>query len=159
MGAKPNPRQDNLNKEGGNWIVVPRPRDVTGVLVFKEILLSIIGGDLDRSVNGVVLSVKQKDIITQIWLPSTKLRKRERVHAKAHEALAQHCKQLLCAEGGACKASIEWTWRAHPTATLGENDVRSGEPPSLGGDDPQPRGDRGMCGECIGTAKQSCGIQ
>jgi len=45
-------RQDHLNKEGGNWIVVPRPRDVTGVLVFKELLLSIIGGDLDKSVNG-----------------------------------------------------------------------------------------------------------
>ena len=78
--------EDEMNKEGGNWIVVPRPREVAGVLVFKELLLSIIGGDLDRYVNGIVLSIKPSDIITQIWLPTNKTSKKSKVQAIATAA-------------------------------------------------------------------------
>jgi len=49
--------EDSANRDGGNWILVPKPRE-HAVTVFRELLLSIIGGDLDRLVNGIVLSVK-----------------------------------------------------------------------------------------------------
>lgn len=155
--------EDDLNCDGGNWIVVPRPRELAGVIIFKELLLSIIGGELDKLVNGIVLSVKSRDIITQIWLPTTKQRKREKVHAKATEALATHCRQLLNPESPS-KVRVEWTWRAHPTTTH-KNDlvsIRGERATSSGGDtqstDPT-RNDRGSCGECVGNAKASCAIQ
>jgi len=112
---------------------------------------------------GIVLSVKSRDIITQIWLPTCKQRRRDRVHRKANYALRQHCKQPGSREG---EGSIEWTWRAHPTATLREEEGRRADGTTIGGDESLPLGrestERGICGEFVGTAKQTagmCGIQ
>jgi len=140
--------EDEMNKEGGNWIVVPRPKEVAGVLVFKELLLSIIGGDLDKYVNGIVLSVKPNDIITQIWLPSNKTSRRNKVQTIATAALQQHCKPLLGIESSG-KSRIDWTWRVHPTSTLtvAPEGMRA-ERGSLG-ESGLPRKERGACGECV----------
>ena len=143
--------EDPRNKNGGNLIVVTKPRELATV-VFKEILLSIIGGDLDSYVNGIVLSVKAKDIIVQVWLPDTKTRKQKKVQDVATKALSVNCKEL----NGSKVAKVEWSWRAHPTAkSLAPLQQR--RTCSLADDDPVTTsvpggGDkRGMCGECVGT--------
>jgi len=152
--------EDPANKDGGNWILVPRPRDVAAILVFKELLLSMIGGDLDPLVNGIVLSIKAKDIIIQMWCPSNKTKRREKVQDVAMVALNQYCPKLV--QPGPGKVNpLEWTWRAHPTATLtpvkkksvsegGEEDNLPGE---TGG-----AANRGSCGECMGRWN-ACTIQ
>lgn len=149
--------EDEMNKEGGNWIVVPRPREVAGVLVFKELLLSIIGGDLDRYVNGIVLSIKPSDIITQIWLPTNKTSRKSKVQAIAMTALQQHCKQLLGSDPSG-KSRIDWTWRVHPTATLLPAEMREGTRAQRGslGEGVGGRRDakRGACGECVELPKK-----
>lgn len=147
--------EDDKNREGGNWILVPRGegRDqrAPGLLVFKELLLAIIGGDLDNLVNGIVLSIKAKDIIIQIWLQSTGPRRRNKVRTIAEGALKQYCPQFVDEPG---KPRLEWTWRAHPTATLLKKPGDVDEEGEV--DVPQGEGSRGSCGECL--QNRSCAV-
>lgn len=147
--------EDEKNREGGNWILVPRgdgrgDQRTPGLLVYKELLLAIIGGDLDNLVNGIVLSIKAKDIIIQVWLPSTGPRRRNKVRSIAEGALKQYCPQFVDEPG---KPRLEWTWRAHPTATLLK------KPGEEGGEEdvlPSGEGSRGSCGECL--QNRSCAV-
>jgi len=140
------------NSQGGNWILVPRPRDVAGIVVYKELLLAIIGGDLDHLVNGIVLSIKAKDIIIQMWLPSTSTTRRNKVKKAAEEALRNYCPQV---DSGGHK--LDWTWRAHPTVMKKpDGDSHLKAEATLPGEDGLPRG---SCGECLGKWKSDCSIQ
>ena len=149
--------EDPQNRDGGNWIIVPKPREMA-LTVFRELLLSIIGGDLDRCVNGIVLSVKTKDIILQLWLPTCREKVRKKVQDRADAILKQHCAQLT----GNCKVqNVDWTWRAFPTASMlpPTDEARAAEKAKadMGMPGDSHKQGRGMCGECVG--KYNCSIQ
>ena len=109
--------------------MVPKPKEI-GVTVFKELLLSVIGNnDFDKWINGIVLSIKERDVITQIWLPNLRPRQKQKVHELASQALQEHCPLLFESEAreGLCSGStrgasvlnssrLGWSFRAHPTA-------------------------------------------
>jgi len=147
--------EDPKNKDGGNWILVPRPRETAAILVFKEILLSMIGGDLDPIVNGIVLSIKAKDIILQLWCPSNIPKKYNKVQKVAMTTLSQYCAGLVAEKPGR-PSPLEWTWRAHPTATSTpvkkKSNAEGSEPDENMGAAEASLGEhsRGSCGECIG---------
>jgi translation initiation factor 4E len=151
--------EDPQNSQGGNWILVPRAqnRELAGVAVYKELLLALIGGDLDRLVNGIVLSIKSKDTIIQLWLPNTKRSKREKVKQYAEEALKAYLPQFVDEPGG--KNRLEWTWRAHPTVTAKPKSAEKGDGESVDTTIPGEMGSRGSCGECLRTWHSGCAIQ
>jgi len=148
--------EDDANKDGGNWLLVPSPKEVIGVAVFKELLLAIIGGELDAHVNGIVLSMKPNAIVTQLWLPNARLRNRNQVQKIANNALKKNCPRIFTDEEIPVKPTIEWTWRVHPTAAVVLKPLAEGERASdrgrscdvIPGEGLGP-GQRGMCGECM----------
>lgn len=155
--------EDPKNREGGNWILVPRiqqgSRESVATVLYKELLLAMIGGDLDQLVNGIVLSIKTKDTIIQLWCESNKSKHYNRVQAVASEVLNHYCKHLLEEPD-----SLQWTWRPHPTAQIEEKKDRKRK----GNKDVQeddtlndmalPTDNRGSCGECLRTW-HTCSVQ
>ena len=136
-------------------------------------LLSAIGNaEFDKWINGIVLSVKERDVLTQIWLSSNRPRQKQKVQELASQALQEHCPLLFTGqtEGlcGSRRGAVEWRWRAHPTALtstkeqlkpLKMGEKRDASKPMGDVDDlpaPGHQGDtseeRGSCGECLGGA-------
>jgi len=107
--------EDPQNRQGGNWILVPKNQDGQVSQVFKELLLALIGGDLAKHVNGIVMSKKAKDVIIQIWIK--KKEKRDSVKRTVLTALEAYWKTDPDARKNFEKNDV-WTWRAHPTASL-----------------------------------------
>jgi len=153
--------EDEENRGGGNWILVPRPREHVAIPVFKELLLSMIGGELDPIVNGVVLSIKAKDTIIQLWCPRNVPAKYNKVQKLAKQTLDTYIPKLVTKIEGRTNP-LEWSWRAHPVtaAAPAANKKKSvsegGEDPeeTMGSAEPQSQVGlpeaRGSCGECIG---------
>lgn len=147
--------EDPQNRQGGNWILVPKG-DIARQ-VFKELLLALIGGDLAKYVNGIVMSTKAKDVIIQIWIK--KKEKKDSVKRDVFAALEAYWKAEPDGRRQFEKNDV-WTWRAHPTASLSLKDEDT-ENDSLNSTIPLGKeAERGHCGECLRTWKSDgCSVQ
>jgi len=150
--------EDPQNRQGGNWILVPKNQDGQVSQVFKELLLALIGGDLAKHVNGIVMSKKAKDVIIQIWIK--KKEKRDSVKRTVLTALEAYWKTDPDARKNVEKNDV-WTWRAHPTASLSMKDEDDTENDSANSTIPLGKeAERGHCGECLRTWKSDgCSVQ
>jgi len=159
--------EDPRNVNGGTWHLVPRlyggQRDPPpAILVYKELLLAMIAGDLGPLINGIVLSVKSQDTIISLWCESNRSKKYNKVKSVAMQILHHYCTPLIeGSDGGGASVDtrLEWTWRAHPNARAEDptRKKKKGQGELLR----EVSGEnRGACGECLGGQRfNACTVQ